>query len=112
MNLAALLEKIAGMFTTIATLKRQFDEQAKSLERQEQEIIQLRKENAELTTRVAVLEEGRKTIAADVKLAMTETLSQLEINRLKEELAAVKEKAKRQGDGRSLGANDDSPNSG
>src|ERR1051326_7929651 len=85
MSLADIGEKIAGIFTTIATLKRQFEEQAKLLEKQGAEISALRKENAELTTRVAVLEEARKTTAAEVKVAVTESLVTWERQKMREE---------------------------
>lgn len=57
----------------------------KLIDSQGETISALRKENSDLTERVAVLEEGRRTTASDVKLALTEAIAGWEMQKLREE---------------------------
>ena len=55
------------------------------------ENARLRKEVADLTVRIAVLEEGRKTVAAEVKLAVTESLSTWKMREMEEKLQVAQQ---------------------
>ena len=54
------------------------------------ECEELRKDIAAPTSRVAVLEEGRKTTTAEVKLALVESIAAWENQKLREELGRLK----------------------
>ena len=57
-----------------------------------QENVELRKAIATLTERVAVLEEGRKTTAAEVQSVLTRTISAWENQKLRDEVEELKRK--------------------
>jgi outer membrane murein-binding lipoprotein Lpp len=66
----------------------------------EEDVRDLRKENAEirkematLSAKVAALEEGRKTVTAEMKAALTEAIARWEMDRLKEENKELRQKA-------------------
>ena len=83
-----------GVAKDLIILKERFDRQDELLKEQAKAIDSLREAVAGLTTRVAVLEEGRKTIAAEVKTALTETLAAWERKQLEKEIAALKQPQK------------------
>ena len=57
-----------------------------------QENVELRKAVATLTERVAVLEEARKTTAAEVQSVLTRTISAWENQKLRDEVEELKRK--------------------
>jgi hypothetical protein len=74
----------------LALMKERIDRQEKELEQQGKDIAGLWVENAQLTARIAVLEEARRTTAAEVKLAVTESLMAWERQKMHEEREELK----------------------
>ena len=86
MNLTDILGGIGKLTRSFHILEERVNRLEKDVPALEEEIITLRRENADLTTRVAVLEENRKTVAAEVKLALTEAITAWEMQKLREQL--------------------------
>ncbi len=80
---------------TVHLLQERHERYEKTLAELRNENVELRKEVAGLTTRVAVLEEGRKTTAAEVKQVMTETLSIWKLQQQEEQIKSLKAEVKR-----------------
>ncbi len=93
-TLREVIKGAGGAARELIILKERFDRQDELLKEQARAIDSLREAVAALATRVAVLEEGRKTIAAEVKTALTETLGAWERKRLEEEIATLKQPQK------------------
>jgi len=89
-NLLDILKEVGQLTKGFVLLQDRQAEHTADLKALEAENAELRKEIAALTVRVAVLEEGRKTIAADVKAALIETISTWEKQRLQSEIENLK----------------------
>ena len=83
----------------VARLTKLFNLVEERQKNQEDDIRTLRQDNAELrkavaslTERVAVLEEGRKTTAAEVQSVLTRTISTWENQKLRDEVEELKRK--------------------
>jgi chromosome segregation ATPase len=72
------------------TIEQRVDRLGDDLRRLTDQLDLQREKLAFLETRVAVLEEGRKTTAAEVKVALLETLSSWEMRKMREEIEARK----------------------
>ena len=90
-DIAKLLDET---LKSLHLLQERHEGYQKKFDELQSENAKLRKEVADLTTRVAVLEEGRKTTAAEVKLAVTESLSEWKFREMKEKMADLELKAK------------------
>jgi hypothetical protein len=80
------LAKLGEIAKNVTLIQKRVEDAEKLALAQDKEIAELRKEIAALTTRVAVLEEGRKTVGAEVKLALTEAIRGWENDQLRKAL--------------------------
>jgi hypothetical protein len=80
-----LLGGINRLTKAFHTIEQRVDRLGDDIRRLADQLDLQREKVASLDTRVAVLEEGRKTTAAEVKVALLETLSSWEIRKLREE---------------------------
>ena len=85
-DLAKLLDEA---MKSLHLLQERHERYEKNFSELREENAKLRKDVADLTVRVAVLEEGRKTIAAEVKLAVSESLMTWKIKEMEEKLQAA-----------------------
>lgn len=81
-----LLGGINRLTKAFHTIEQRVDRLGEDLRRLADQLDLQREKVGGLETRVAVLEEGRKTTAAEVKAALVETLSAWEIRKLREEV--------------------------
>jgi hypothetical protein len=86
MNFSELLTGVGKVTRLFHVLDERQSHTTVQVDALQKETMELRKELAALTVRVAVLEEGRKTTAAEVKLALVETISAWEIRKMREQI--------------------------
>ncbi|GAB4453042.1 MAG: hypothetical protein OHK0029_05060 [Armatimonadaceae bacterium] len=79
------LSAIANLTRTLNVADEKFKRFEEDVRTLYKENTELRKEVATLAAKVAALEEGRKTVAAEVKTALTETIAAWEAKQLREE---------------------------
>jgi hypothetical protein len=84
------LTKISNLAESFVIMKDVQKTQAQEIALLRQDNAELRRENAKITERLATLEEGRKTIAAEVKRALTVTLALWQIEQKDKEIARLK----------------------
>ena len=90
MSWADAVTRVASLAKTINNLELQFKQQDEEITRLRRENADLRKDMAGMAERLARLEEARKTTAAEVKLALSETLMELKMKAVLEENEALK----------------------
>lgn len=92
MNILDVIKSVGNLTKAFSLIEKRVDDGEKTDTKHAEELAALRKEIAQLTTRVAVLEEGRKTIAAENKQAMSEVIAQYELYRRDEKLKELEQK--------------------
>jgi chromosome segregation ATPase len=91
-----VLAGVGGLARRINTFEVTTQHHAEQIKKLETDLAAARQDIATLSTRIAVLEEARKTTAAEVKLALTQTLAEWEIQRAKQEAKEAKDALKRE----------------
>lgn len=85
------LGKLGEIAKSIVLIEKRVEELEKTNKDQAALIVELRKDISSLTARVAVLEENRKTVAAEVKLALAEFGHRWESEQLKKQLEEMRQ---------------------
>ena len=80
-----LASRIFGLTKAFTVMEERNSRQAEDIKAVREELWRVRDRTHEIDKRVAVLEEGRKTTAAEVKAALIETIAVWEVARAKEE---------------------------
>lgn len=89
-GITASIGRLTSLFYTLEGIQKQQAEELKELRKENAE---MRKELSRLIERVGVVEEGRKTMAAEVKTALVETLAKWEVQRAQEQAETAKREA-------------------
>ena len=90
MSWTDITARLLTVVKSITNLELQFKNQGDEIILLRKENGELRKEIATMAERLARLEESRKTTAAEVKLAVSETLMELKMEALQKENDALK----------------------
>jgi outer membrane murein-binding lipoprotein Lpp len=88
-----LLAALANLTKTLNVMDEKFKRIEEDVRDLRKENADLRKEVSTLSAKVAALEEGRKTVAAEMRAALTEAIARWEMERLKEENKELRQKA-------------------
>ena len=92
MSWSDVLGRLGSAAKLVANLELQIKEQDKEIVLLRQDNADLRKIMAGMGERLARLEEARNTTAAEVKMALTETIAEFQMRALREENEALKRK--------------------
>jgi predicted ribosome quality control (RQC) complex YloA/Tae2 family protein len=90
MNALDILGRIGELYKLFNVIDEKLKQQSDEISLLRKDNAEFRKEVSRLTERVAVLEEGRRTVAAEVKLALTEAISARELQQVKAERDELK----------------------
>lgn len=88
-----LLGALANLTKTLSVMDEKFKRLEEDVRDLRKENAELRKEVATLAAKVSALEEGRKTVGAEMRAALTETIARWEMDQLRKENEQLRQRA-------------------